>query len=215
MGSDAPSAGAGTGAGAGAHQQSDYLRGLEHLRGLVSSIGGDLDRVKRVYYGSDVNDDDRFERHLRDINDKLLYCNAKLRAHDVELAVVDSELRLVALLNKMRHLPVEDVDAGVVKTLTAFWQRQQTTLDEMRALTLSFRVSVLKRLKSSCRSYDSKNVTLKVSDTHRLISSTVSAVDTMVRYDVVLQKTSLYSLLLSFSRSSHIIIIITLYFDTM
>ncbi|KAI0222113.1 hypothetical protein LSAT2_026599 [Lamellibrachia satsuma] len=150
----------------GPHQQNDYLQGLEHLRGLVAGIGGDIDRVKRVYYCCEVNDEDRFERHLKDINEKLLYCNAKLRSHDVELAVVDSELRLVALLNKMRHLPAEDVDARVVKALTAFWQCQQGTLDEARAVTATFRTKVLKRLKTSCRSYDSKNVTLKVGAMH-------------------------------------------------
>ena len=154
-----------------AQQQIDYLRGLEHLRGLVTKVKSDIDRVKQLYYCCKVNKEARFERHLRDINEKLLYCNAKLRAHDVELTVVDSELRLVSLLNKVRDLPVGDVDARVVKALTAFWQRQQGTIDEIRAVTSAFRTKVLKRLKSSCTSYASRNVTLTVSTTHALTSA--------------------------------------------
>ena len=135
-------------------QQQDYLQGLDHLRTQISSMELEVDKVKREFYNCDTNIDDQYEAYLKACNDKLLYCNNKLRKAHKKLDVIDGELKLVELLNKMRSLTEHDtIDPAVISFLTEFWENIKNSMEAMKLLGAKYRTTVFKRLKSSCQSY--------------------------------------------------------------
>ncbi len=125
---------------------------MDNLRKFLDEVEIALDKVKREFYECDVNDEDKYEHYIKSINDKLLMCNNKLRKHNKKLEVVDSEIQLVTLLNKVRDLD-QDIDQAVVDDLTEFWEHVKENLDGLKAVSIKYRTRVLKRMQDSCISY--------------------------------------------------------------
>ena len=145
----------------------DYLAGLDHLRQVATDLEIQLDKIKREYYNCEANVDDLYEAYLKDVNEKLLYCNSKLRNSGKKLEVIDSELKLVGLLNQMRDLAEEeDIDSEVVGFLTEFWEHEKCTLEDILALAFKYRSSLLKKLKQTCtsQSFNGENTISLTSD---------------------------------------------------
>lgn len=139
----------------GAGVQKAYLEGLDNLRKIITDIECNVDKVKREFYQCEENNDDLYEQYLKDLNEKLLYCNTKLRKHDVKLQPIDGELSLVAMLNKIRELPPEEnVNQETLDLLTEYWEHMKITMDGLTAIKDKFKHSALKRLKHICSSYN-------------------------------------------------------------
>lgn len=172
--------------------QRDYLDGLNHLRTLVTEVELDIDRSQREFYKSESSDADDFEKHLKQLNEKLLYCNNKLRKNQKKLEVVDGELKLVELLNRMRQLAERDnIDAGVIAFLTEYWETSKAGMDALKMACSKFKSSVFKRLRASCRSYREANASAdfalateynkQVSKMEEEITSVLSAIERILK----------------------------------
>ena len=112
--------------------QREYLEGLDHLKAMCDNIDLELDKIRREFYCCEANVDDMYEAYLKQTNDRMLYCNNKLRKHSRKLEVIDSELRLVGLLNHIRDLSETDtVEPEVVTYLTEFWEHIKTTNEQV------------------------------------------------------------------------------------
>ena len=148
--------------------QQDYLDGLQNLRGLVADIASDVVVGRKqfcqaaqeefreqalqdgVLTPTQQEEEERYERYLQACNDKLLHCNRKLRRNNQSLHVIDSEVRLVEVLNKLRELPSEEIDPETISFLTDFWERLKNCMESLHAVAGRFRVTVLKRLQMGC-----------------------------------------------------------------
>lgn len=131
--------------------QSEYFRGLENLRKLIHSIESDIDRAKYDHYDNPEGEEDVYEKRVKDWNTKLLYCNSKLRKQRVSLEVLDSELRLMELINRMRELVEkgQEIDEDVISFLTEHWEKMKEAAEKLRAAISKFRTSVLQKLQVS------------------------------------------------------------------
>ena len=146
--------------------QNDYIKGLDNLRQLVTNIALDVDKLKREFCESETNDDDKYEEYIKTCNDKFLYCNNQLRKNHVKLQVVDSEVKLVSMLNKVRDLG-DKVNPDAIRTLTQFWNRLKEVVDGTKVIRQKYHELCFKRLKSSCVSYqDHGDVRLELTKTY-------------------------------------------------
>ena len=133
---------------------NEYLQGLDYLRTQTANIESEMDKIKREFYGSDTNDEDKYEAYIKGVNDKLLHCNNRMRKVGNSLVVIDGQMKLVGLLNKMRALPeVDSSDTDAISSLTAFWENLKNSVDAIKAVLLRYRSNVFKRLKTMCVSY--------------------------------------------------------------
>ncbi|KAK2170345.1 hypothetical protein LSH36_3g16009 [Paralvinella palmiformis] len=132
--------------------QKDYLQGLDNLRKLVTNIELDVLRLRKKFCGSATGDDDRYEEYLKTCNDKLLYCNNQLRKNHVKLEVIDGEVKLVSMLNKVRELG-DRCNPEVIAALSEFWERLKDAVESAQLIKRKYLDSCFKRLKSSCVSY--------------------------------------------------------------
>lgn len=133
--------------------QQDYLVGLDHLRKMVEGVEIELDKVKREYYNYEGSDLAGYEQYLKGLNDKFQYCNDNLEKRDITVEIVDSEMKLVALLNKIQENSDENFDNSVASDLTEFWEHIKDCLFRLKTTNLKFQTEVMKRLESTCNSY--------------------------------------------------------------
>ena len=144
--------------------QKDYLHGLDNLRGLITSVEIELDKVKQDFYelegDQDTSDLAVYEEYLKGINDKLHYCNDNLDKAGLPLEIIDSEMKLVELLNKIQDIDDEDFDGSIVGDLTEFWEHITGSLYRLKAVNLKFQSTVMKRLETICNSYQNVDTRL-------------------------------------------------------
>ena len=139
--------------------QKDYLLGLDHLRKMVEGVEIDLDKVKKEFYNVDGTDLAAYQEYLKGLNDQFQYCNDCLEKRGISTEVVDSEMRLVELLNKVQDLDDESLNDSVIGVLTEFWEHIKDTLHRLKAVNLKFQSTVMKRLESTCSSYQNTGET--------------------------------------------------------
>lgn len=140
--------------------QKDYLEGLDNLRRIVTNFELEVDKAKLEFYDCEDNVEDSYEEYLKGCNERLLYCNTQLRKNDEQLEVIDSEVRLVSLLNRMRDLDPEKVEQEAISFLTEFWEHLKDNLDKVKMLSHKFKTSIFKRLRASCMAGHNGHVTL-------------------------------------------------------
>ena len=167
--------------------QKDYLEGLDNLREMVTAVECDLDKARLEFYVCTENDEDKYEEYVKTCNDKFLYCNNQLRKNGVGLDVIDSEIKLVSLLNKMRDLDDETIDGDVINFLTEFWEHMKHTLESAKGVKHRFHHNVLKRLKSSCISYSNGETTLELTSKYSDVVTEYKTdiVDSLKSYDAL------------------------------
>lgn len=139
----------------------DYLDGLDHLRHNIQDIESELDKTKLRFFHAKRNDEEQYEKYLTGVSGKLHTVSSKLKKKASKAEVIDSDVRLMALLNKARELS-DDLDPKVIEALTAFWKNLQETLEVLKGILTNFRNLVLKKLLSSCLSYQSNSITLEL-----------------------------------------------------
>ena len=84
----------------------------------------------------------------------------------VTLEVIDSEIKIMSLLNNLRELR-DDVDHDVIDSMTEFYEYLNTYLKKIQMTSIKYRNTVLKILRSSCKSYYDSNTNLEVSLIYR------------------------------------------------
>ena len=85
----------------------------------------------------------------------------------VTLEVIDSEIKLMSLLNNLRDLR-DDVDHDVIDSMTEFYEHLNTHVKRIHMISIKYRNTVLKILRSSCTSYyNSSSTSLEVSLIYR------------------------------------------------
>ena len=144
--------------------QKDYLLGLDNLRKLIAEIEVDGDKLKREFYHCERNEEELYEAYVKNINDRFLHCNNKLRRSNEKLEVIDSEIKHVELLNRIRQL--DTVKPEAIKDLTEYWENLKETLPKLQALAHKFQQRILKRLSNSCVSYQNGKMTLKLTQAY-------------------------------------------------
>ena len=85
----------------------------------------------------------------------------------VKLEVIDSEIKILSLLNKLRELH-DDIDHDIIDYVTYFYEHLKLHLDKIHMISVKYRNTVLKILQSSCTSYYNNETTnLEVSIAYR------------------------------------------------
>ena len=80
--------------------------------------------------------------------------------------MIDSEIKIMSLLNNLRELR-DDVDHDLIDSMTEFYEHLNTHLKRIQMISIKYRNTVLKILRSSCKSYYDSNTNLEVSLIYR------------------------------------------------
>ena len=143
--------------------QRAYLDGLDFIRTKIAETEQDIARVKTSFYDCKGDNEDACETYLKTCNDNLLTGNNQLKRKNVKLQVVDSETKIVELLNKLRQSA--DVDGGEISFISNFWENIKDTVEGMRTVVGKFQTNVLDRLNQNCTSYNNDaDINLEVSN---------------------------------------------------
>lgn len=145
--------------------QRAYRDGLEFIRTKISDMERDVGHVRQTFYGGQEDDEvseDKREEYLKTCNENFLIANNELRRKNVKLNVIDSEMKVVEIINKLRE--VAEVDKGEITFITKFWENVKQTVDELRMIVEKFQTDVIQRLNQSCTSYSNADINLEVSD---------------------------------------------------
>ncbi|XP_071127000.1 putative leucine-rich repeat-containing protein DDB_G0290503 isoform X1 [Mytilus edulis] len=150
--------------------QRAYLDGLDFLRNKIQDSEQEVQSLQQSFYSSEEAKGDNLTQkqidYLKQVNDKLLNANNELKRKNIKLEIIDSETRLVGLINKLRE--AMEYDKGEITMITEFWENLKNTVDGFRALVEKFQNSVLNRLNQSCISYSSDDINLEVSNRYTL-----------------------------------------------
>ncbi|OWF54491.1 hypothetical protein KP79_PYT12505 [Mizuhopecten yessoensis] len=145
--------------------QRAYLDGLEFIRTKISEMEQEVGQVRTSFYdckdGEEESEEKR-EEYLKRCNENFLIANNELRRKNVKLNVIDSEMKVVGVINKLRE--VADVDQGEIAFITQFWENVKQTVEGLRMIVEKFQTNVLQRLNQSCTSYNNADINLEVSD---------------------------------------------------
>ncbi|KAI8798900.1 nucleoprotein TPR [Biomphalaria glabrata] len=127
--------------------QRVYLEGLDYMRSHVTNVEEEAERVKREFHKVDEERFGDYFPYLKQINELLLQANSTLRRNKIPLEVIDSDTRLVKLLNQLREDPTPDMMA--VDTLTTFWTEVKTSAHTLQCLLEKFHSTVFQRLSNN------------------------------------------------------------------
>ncbi|KAK3100352.1 hypothetical protein FSP39_018580 [Pinctada imbricata] len=156
--------------------QRAYLDGLEFIRNKISETEAEVQKCKHSFYGCAEDAEDKFVDYLKRCNENFLVANNELRRKNIKLEVVDSEMRVVAVLNQLRE--AAEVDKGEITFITEFWENIKDTIESFRTLVEKFQSNVLDRLNKSCISYNNEDIHLDVSNRYtEEISTHLSALE--------------------------------------
>lgn len=180
-----------------------YREGMQYMTDRIGEILSELESIRCEFHHHTgvADDEDTFLQHLKACDAHLLRANTLLRKRSVKLEVVDSETRLVSLLNKLRELENGgDFDDGLgegggggrgreenVETtqfLTELWSDLKLAAERLQSVVNKFQASVLNRLKKNyitdsfgdmqidvCAGY-TDDVALYMTQVERMLSNT-------------------------------------------
>ncbi|XP_076468208.1 uncharacterized protein LOC143299017 isoform X2 [Babylonia areolata] len=137
-----------------------YREGMQYMRDRIAEISDDLDGIQCRYHGTEHVDHDLFVHYLQACDAHFLRANTQLRKRGVKLEVIDSETRLVSLLNRLRE--DDACPADTVQYLTEYWENVKDTVESLKAVLSKFQTNVLNRLKRNYISDSSGDTPLAV-----------------------------------------------------
>ena len=156
--------------------QRAYLDGLEFIRNKISETEADVARCKLDFYACAEESEEKYEDYLKKCNENFLIANNELRRKNIKLEVIDSEMRVVAVLNQLRE--AAEVDKGEITFITEFWDNIKHTIETFQGMVDKFQTNVLDRLNKSCISYNNTDIHLEVSNRYtEEISTHLSALE--------------------------------------
>lgn len=142
--------------------QRAYMDGLEFMRSKIAETEENLCKAELAFYNCTEHDEDKFEGYLKLCNENFLMGNNELRRKNVKLQVIDSETKIIHLINKLRE--VAEVDKGEIAFLTEFWDHIKETVECLSNLLETFQKNVLERMNQNCISYNNPDIQLEVSN---------------------------------------------------
>lgn len=142
--------------------QRAYLDGLEFIRNKISDTETEVTKTRLSFYSCNETDEDSFLQYLKECNDHFLMANNELRRKNIKLEVIDSEMRIVTLLNHLRE--AAEFDKGEIAFITGFWENIKHTVESFHSLVDKFQTNVLNRLNQNCTSYNNADISLEVSN---------------------------------------------------
>ncbi|XP_064637494.1 uncharacterized protein LOC135493832 [Lineus longissimus] len=131
---------------------SDYSRGLHNLRERLKDLESDVEKCKKDFYQSEKPSTESYLKYLDLCNDNFKFCSDVLKKNNIQPRKIDSEVRIVALLNDLRITEDPDVDPEILGFITDFWENLKQTCDCALVLNSKFAGNIYKKLKKSCRS---------------------------------------------------------------
>lgn len=138
----------------------DYQIGQEFITALVNETRSRLVQVKQEFYHCDEDDNSSYEAYLQQCNSRLLSANNVIRRRGLPLEVIDSDVKIVAMLNQLRQV---EADTDLIAFITDFWKELKTGTDNVRSVCDYYQNNVLNRLKQNCVSYSSTDIHLDIS----------------------------------------------------
>ena len=129
-----------------------YRDGMQYMKDRIKDIHDELNRVQCEYHQTEEVDQDRFVDYLKACNKHFLRANTELRKRSTTLEVIDSEVRLVSLLNQLREN--SEFDPETINFLTQYWENIKSTMESLKAVVSKFQMNVLNRLKKNYISHD-------------------------------------------------------------
>ncbi|CAL1528289.1 unnamed protein product [Lymnaea stagnalis] len=146
--------------------QRVYLEGLDYMRNHVTSVEEEAERIRREFHRVVEKPDEDYHKYLTEVNELLLQANSELRKRNVTLEVVDSDSRLVRLLNELRADKTPDMT--LVDALTKFWNELKSTAASLQALLDKFNHTVHQRLSHNYISSNSADLLVPVCQQYAL-----------------------------------------------
>ncbi|XP_035828966.1 uncharacterized protein LOC101856477 [Aplysia californica] len=127
--------------------QRVYLEGLDYMRGHVTNVEEDVEKINREFHRVQTASGGDFLYYLKECDERLLQANTDLRKRDIKLEVIDSDTRMVRLLNELRR--DKQPDKALVEFITHFWHEMKSTTESLQALLDKFNNTVLLRLSNN------------------------------------------------------------------
>jgi hypothetical protein len=134
------------------HPENDYSRGLHNLRETLKDLECDIEKCNKDFYQAEKPTEELYLKYLDLCNDNFNFCNDVLKKNNIQPRKVDSEIRIVALLNDLRITEDPDVDPEILGFISDLWENLKQTSECALGLNSRFAGNIYKKLKKSCRS---------------------------------------------------------------
>lgn len=117
-----------------------YLDGLEFICNKILDIEIEVIKMRLLFYSCNEMDEDSFLQYLKDCNDYFLMVNNEFWRKNIKLEVIDSEMRIVILLNYLCE--VVEFDKGEIVFIIGFWENIKYMVELFYLLVDKFQINV-------------------------------------------------------------------------
>jgi len=142
--------------------QRAYLEGLDFIRTKIAETEQNVQQLRMSFYDCQEVTQENSESYLKKCNENLLMGNNELRRKNVKLEVIDGEMRIVEMVNRLRKSA--EVDKGEIAFISQFWENIRQAVEETKIVVEKFQTNVLDRLNENCTSYNDADINLEVSN---------------------------------------------------
>lgn len=117
-----------------------YLDGLEFICNKILDIEIEVIKMRLLFYSCNEMDEDSFLQYLKECNDYFLMVNNEFWRKNIKLEVIDSEMRIVILLNYLCE--VVEFDKGEIVFIIGFWENIKYIVELFYLLVDKFQINV-------------------------------------------------------------------------
>lgn len=117
-----------------------YLDGLEFICNKILDIEIEVIKMRLLFYSCNEMDEDSFLQYLKECNDYFLMVNNEFWRKNIKLEVIDSEMRIVILLNYLCE--VVEFDKGEIVFIIGFWENIKDMVELFYLLVDKFQINV-------------------------------------------------------------------------
>lgn len=117
-----------------------YLDGLEFICNKILDIEFEVIKMRLLFYSCNEMDEDSFLQYLKECNDYFLMVNNEFWRKNIKLEVIDSEMRIVILLNYLCE--VVEFDKGEIVFIIGFWENIKYMVELFYLLVDKFQINV-------------------------------------------------------------------------
>lgn len=117
-----------------------YLDGLEFICNKILDIEIEVIKMRLLFYSCNEMDEDSFLQYLKECNDYFLMVNNGFWRKNIKLEVIDSEMRIVILLNYLCE--VVEFDKGEIVFIIGFWENIKYMVELFYLLVDKFQINV-------------------------------------------------------------------------
>lgn len=117
-----------------------YLDGLEFICNKILDIEIEVIKMRLLFYSCNEMDEDSFLQYLKECNDYFLMVNNEFWRKNIKLEVIDSEMRIVILLNYLCE--VVEFDKGEIVFIIGFWENIKYMVELFYLLVDKFQINV-------------------------------------------------------------------------